>query len=275
MPGETLLGRSPDCHVTIEDPLVSRIHARIVVDGDNASIEDLKSRNGVRVNGVLVREALALQDRDRIRIGTQEFLFHRLTMGARRSTGKSTGFLRNCESCGTPFPEELGACPHCGGGGRPRQDESTLSGVLASSRPSWAMELLFELIDRALDIGRWEDAEEVMVRAAAALDARIATGDDPDSHEYARLLSVASRVAQARHSAKWVHWTVGVFSRLGHLPAADVVARLRTIPLQGGAEVLAHLETCLQRASSSAFPPGSDEASSFAAIEQWRRELRQ
>src|SRR5687767_6926407 len=32
--GATILGRSSDCHVTIEDPLVSRHHARIVLEGD-------------------------------------------------------------------------------------------------------------------------------------------------------------------------------------------------------------------------------------------------
>ncbi len=273
--GETLLGRSPDCHVTIEDPLVSRVHARIVVDGDSATIEDLNSRNGVRVNGVLVREPTPLHDRDRVRIGAQEFLFHLQTTGSRRSSGKSTGFLRNCESCGTPFPQELGTCPHCGGVGRPNQEEATLSGVLASSRPSWAMDLLFELIDRALSIGRWEDADEVMGRVAAALEERLAAGDVPNEEEYTRLVSVASRVAQARHSAKWVRWTAAVLCRSGRLPSAEAVARLRTVPLQDSADVVADLDACLRHATSTAITSGTDEASSLAALEQWRRELRQ
>ena len=49
--GATLIGRSSDCHVTIEDPLVSRQHARIVIDGDDATLQDLGSRNGVKLNG--------------------------------------------------------------------------------------------------------------------------------------------------------------------------------------------------------------------------------
>ena len=49
--GATILGRSSDCHVTIEDPLVSRHHARIVLEGDRAVVYDLNSRNGVKVNG--------------------------------------------------------------------------------------------------------------------------------------------------------------------------------------------------------------------------------
>ena len=41
--GATILGRSSDCHVTIEDPLVSRQHARIMVRGEEATLEDLGS----------------------------------------------------------------------------------------------------------------------------------------------------------------------------------------------------------------------------------------
>ena len=35
---EVLLGRSPECHVTLEDPLVSRQHARILIGGETAQI---------------------------------------------------------------------------------------------------------------------------------------------------------------------------------------------------------------------------------------------
>ena len=54
--GGTIIGRSLDCHLTLEDPLVSRRHARIVVDEAGARIEDMGSRNGVRVNGAVIHE---------------------------------------------------------------------------------------------------------------------------------------------------------------------------------------------------------------------------
>ena len=66
----TLIGRSSDCHVTIEDPLVSRQHARIVIDDDGAKCEDLGSRNGVKINGVIARGFMPLKDGDRLCIGT-------------------------------------------------------------------------------------------------------------------------------------------------------------------------------------------------------------
>jgi transcriptional regulator with GAF, ATPase, and Fis domain len=50
-PGCTyVLGRAPDCDVVVDDPSVSRRHARIAV-ADRAMIEDLGSRNGTRVGG--------------------------------------------------------------------------------------------------------------------------------------------------------------------------------------------------------------------------------
>ncbi|HBQ16764.1 MAG TPA: hypothetical protein DEF51_38405, partial [Myxococcales bacterium] len=69
---EVVLGRSPDCHITIEDPLISRRHAKISIREEEAKIADLGSRNGVRVNGRSIDEEHVLSDGDRIRLGTQE-----------------------------------------------------------------------------------------------------------------------------------------------------------------------------------------------------------
>jgi pSer/pThr/pTyr-binding forkhead associated (FHA) protein len=49
--GVTCIGRSEHCDISFDDSLVSRRHARIVLKGDAAIIEDLDSRNGVLVNG--------------------------------------------------------------------------------------------------------------------------------------------------------------------------------------------------------------------------------
>jgi pSer/pThr/pTyr-binding forkhead associated (FHA) protein len=47
--GETLIGRSASCQVTIEDPLVSRQHSRLYIR--ERSRPDLGSRSGSMVNG--------------------------------------------------------------------------------------------------------------------------------------------------------------------------------------------------------------------------------
>jgi len=74
-PGQRLtIGRSPDNHIVLPDELCSRHHAELVCDHDGWSIRDLRSRNGVRVNGELIRDAARLALGDRIRIGQTELL---------------------------------------------------------------------------------------------------------------------------------------------------------------------------------------------------------
>lgn len=66
--GETLLGRVPGEGLNIDDARCSRRHAVVRRNGDYLEIEDLASRNGVRVNGQEVRSKQLLPG-DRIEIG--------------------------------------------------------------------------------------------------------------------------------------------------------------------------------------------------------------
>lgn len=72
--GTLLLGRADDANIVIEDPLISRAHARLVVQADETVIvEDLHSTNGVFVNGVrLARPSSRLAEGDRLLLGTTE-----------------------------------------------------------------------------------------------------------------------------------------------------------------------------------------------------------
>ena len=74
-PGENVLGREPQAAVWIDDSAVSRRHARIVVDGGGASLEDLGSKNGTRLGGEKIRSVVPLADRDEIRIGPASMVF--------------------------------------------------------------------------------------------------------------------------------------------------------------------------------------------------------
>jgi len=50
------LGRDPDCELRVDDPRVSRQHVRAHFEHGVWRLEDLGSRNGLRVNGVPVAE---------------------------------------------------------------------------------------------------------------------------------------------------------------------------------------------------------------------------
>jgi len=66
---ETLLGRLASNGVVLDDPSVSRVHARLrLVDGV-PEFEDLQSSSGTRVNGVPLRGTVRLHDGDEIVLG--------------------------------------------------------------------------------------------------------------------------------------------------------------------------------------------------------------
>lgn len=69
--GEILIGRGPDCHIVVRDPLVSRHHAKIARAYGGYFVEDLNSTNGVMVNGRRVNKQM-LKYGDRVQIGTHD-----------------------------------------------------------------------------------------------------------------------------------------------------------------------------------------------------------
>jgi hypothetical protein len=68
------IGRLPECAIALDDPNVSRRHAQIRRDGSYVVIVDLGSTNGMKVNGVIVREH-RLEAGDIITIGTTTLRF--------------------------------------------------------------------------------------------------------------------------------------------------------------------------------------------------------
>ena len=73
---ETLIGRNPTTHITLLDEGISREHAVLMFDPDEAchTIEDLQSTNGTKVNGKRVRSA-TLHDGDEIQVGQTSFQY--------------------------------------------------------------------------------------------------------------------------------------------------------------------------------------------------------
>ncbi|MGQ9598305.1 MAG: FHA domain-containing protein [Anaerolineae bacterium] len=65
---ELTIGRDEQCDLVISERQVSRLHARISVQGDRYLLIDLGSKNGTFVNGQPVTEPHALQDGDEIQI---------------------------------------------------------------------------------------------------------------------------------------------------------------------------------------------------------------
>jgi DNA-binding winged helix-turn-helix (wHTH) protein len=83
--GEHIVGREPDADVHLDSPRVSRRHAKVVVQGTCATLEDLGSKNGTFVGGVRISRATPLQPGDEARIGPFSLTF-RVSTGPGWST---------------------------------------------------------------------------------------------------------------------------------------------------------------------------------------------
>lgn len=74
MSGDLLrIGRSPDNDLVLDDPRVSRHHARLSHQGDVLVVEDLGSTNGTLVNGRRISGPHVLQPTETIAIGSTVF----------------------------------------------------------------------------------------------------------------------------------------------------------------------------------------------------------
>ena len=72
----TLIGRSKDCDLQIDDPSASRKHAELRQEGTAYWVVDLDSTNGLEVNGMRTQRA-KLDHGDKITIGATEIAFRR------------------------------------------------------------------------------------------------------------------------------------------------------------------------------------------------------
>lgn len=230
-PGEFSVGRSPSCNLTLEDPLVSRCHARITVLSDHAVLDDLGSRNGTLVNGEPVFENHRLNHSDRIRIGSHDLVF----IEERRYPPvrlKPTASLIICPSCSAPFTENEPACPRCGAqivpdkiclkcktpgtvdalfcakcGAPLERDESTIPVELGGGSSGWTAALICEVIDKALFAQRFEQAARLLDGKIAELDRAKRTAGI-DREELALLSQFNLAIAAHTQEQARVEWVL-------------------------------------------------------------------
>jgi FHA domain len=179
--GEFVVGRSAGCQLSLDDPLVSRRHAMLVVSRDEVTVEDLDSRNGVLVNGTRISGKTAVQPGDKILIGSQELLLLRGRDNAMRETASLPSKLTMPKLAKVvdivppvPAASEATATPS------PPRDEPTgeAEGDSSTVRRITAFKLLGGVAEKALAMGRADEGKAVsawLVDVAARLAAKLAT----------------------------------------------------------------------------------------------------
>lgn len=94
LPGENVLGREAGAVAWLESASVSRRHARIVVTGETATLEDLGSRNGTRVRDRAVKGPVPLADGDEIQLGSVTMTFRVVPAGETEDAPQASGRVK-------------------------------------------------------------------------------------------------------------------------------------------------------------------------------------
>ncbi len=215
-PGEFVIGRSEECQLSIDDAMVSRRHAVLRVTPQQVVLVDLGSRNGVSLNGTRVKQDTVLENGDRIVIGKHELTLTVIDSESKRNTtnfARTLGAIdiRDLDLTSTQTQE-----PPTG---------KELARVLATFLT------LSKLADKALALGRPEEAERLLVACFTDLMAEQRKGVVLPQAELESFATFALRLSGDLNKASWVEWVLEVY-RAGNtmLPGPVVEALLSLGP---------------------------------------------
>lgn len=226
--GEFVIGRSAECQLSLDDPLCSRRHALLTVSDNGVTLEDLGSRNGVFVNGARISGKRPLADGDRITIGSQE-MFLLGTVEPLSSTGKSAAWARQTQNARTiDVVDGMGL------------DEDDGTTAIASRRllhetPSHpdkrvnALSLIGGVADKALALGRLDEAERILQRSLTDILVRARMGAEVQPELAAKASTYAARLASATGRGAWVDYIFELNTRLDLLLPGPLVDDLYTV----------------------------------------------
>ena len=219
--GEFAVGRSAGCQLSLDDPLVSRRHAVFVVSQDGVVIEDLQSRNGVLVNGQRITERTSLNPGDKVIIGSQELtlLLGREVAGARTMAGPRRT-LPKVPASSTSEPTHSRTTFAPPGGSVTDTEDSSLS------KRAVAFNLLGSVADKALAMGRFDDAERLLSGPLTEVGEASRAG----KHLSSQLVDVAARfaakLATATPKGAWADYAIELYHAQGRTCPAPVVDEL-------------------------------------------------
>lgn len=227
-PGEFLIGRSAECQLALDDPLVSRKHAAIRVRKDGVTVEDLGSRNGVLLNGVKTEGAQPVADEDRITIGGQELRLYVVDENAEAQVREQ--YRRHTQTLGMGVSEledhlaaQIVRVPTVPTPAAANPDAT------ANARGIQSFQLLGGVADKALAMGRAEEAERILQALLLDIVARTKEGKPIEPNVAEQSARYAARIAGATGKSSWIDYVFELYSALARPLPAAVVDELYTV----------------------------------------------
>lgn len=233
--GDFVVGRSSECSLSLDDPLVSRKHATLHVTAEGVIAEDLASRNGITVNGERVKGTRPMVHGDKLMVGSQEMIL--VEVGQRERDKRATGIMIRCPSCQLPVAPDLVNCSHCGAAiAEPSLARMTMempvSAMPTSDAPDpithavSAFKLLAGIADKALALGRPEEAERILANLLNDLLTKAEAGRPVGDDSLQDATKYALRLADLTAKPRWVDWVFAIHLQTGKLMTADTIDAL-------------------------------------------------
>jgi pSer/pThr/pTyr-binding forkhead associated (FHA) protein len=218
--GEFVVGRSATCQLSLDDALVSRRHAMLLVSKDGVTVEDLESRNGVVVNGQKITGRTPVKPGDKIVIGSQELV---LQKGADKSARDTADIKRTLSAMAVPpeiEAERRSGRPRGTSSSPPDGDEPSIV------RRADAFNLLGSVADKALAMGRAEEAERILTSAMQEVIDASRAGKRLSVDLVDQAARFAAKLATATGKGAWVDCTVELYRVQGRPCPAPVIDEL-------------------------------------------------
>jgi hypothetical protein len=231
--GQFVVGRSATCQLSLDDALVSRRHAMLVVSKEGVTVEDLESRNGVVVNGQRIAARVPVKPGDKIVIGTQELV---LQKGVEHAGVRDTGDIKRTLSAMAVPPEiEAERLIIRGGGALGSADRRVNSSLPPndSDEPSIvrradAFNLLGGVAEKALALGRAEEAERLLAAALSETIDATRAGKRLAAEHVDQAARFAAKLATATNKGSWVDYVIELYQAQARPCPAAVVDELYT-----------------------------------------------
>jgi hypothetical protein len=164
------------------------------------------------------------------------------------------------------------ACPNCEG--TEQTEEETLSGSFgADKQHSWSVQLLIEALEKALGLGRTQDADRIIRRATAQVEELIAAGAAIDAAQLGALALAAAKTSLAGDDPTWGVWLAEVYRRTSRIPPGNVIDAMTDLSEKFGPDMKGPILKLAEHLRANARATTSDDAEGIARVEHLRRLL--
>lgn len=213
LPGKYLIGRSRSCQLIVSSELVSRRHAELCVSVDGqVTLKDLKSHNGVLVNGhCLSVSGLSLKDGDKFKIGAESFTVH-ITSDALDS---ATMQVVEVVTGAAPMEVKQSAVP------------ST-----AVTRVTNDLDLICSVAEQAVSAGKIAEAEQLLSAHLHEVLNDAATTQQSSPAVRAMAFDYGLRLAELTHKQQWFDFSVDLLLLQGVVATQEQAENLLRVQKQ-------------------------------------------